>query len=375
MAWNEPGDSKGEPARPPPRSGSWSDRLASWRRRGTGGATPGGGALMGLWGALLVVGVWLLSGLYQLEPGEHGVVQRFGRFMADLGPGGVGVHWPWPIETLTRINTERIASVDFQSRALTADLALLDVRGAVQFQFSDARRALYGYRDPELQLRALTESAVSQTLAGMTLDQALSGPQRQDLAANTQRLIDGALGGAGNGIKLIALNLTDIQVTEPVQVAWSGASKAIEDRQRAVLEAQTYASDLPAKARHTVETQLQEAETYKAQLIASAEEESARFTQLAAAYAQAPEATRNTLYVQTMKAILSGPNKVIIDGKSGANNMIYLPIDKLVNPGGGAAATSIPAASAANAAAVPAPAASPPAASETDPRSRDRDDR
>ncbi|HEX9139712.1 MAG TPA: FtsH protease activity modulator HflK [Steroidobacteraceae bacterium] len=346
--------------------------MAIWRRRGTGGEPPGGNALMGLWGVLLVVGVWLLSGLYQLEPGEHGVLQRFGRFVTDIGPGGVGVHWPWPIETLTRINTERIASVDFQSRALTADLALLDVRGAVQFQFNDARRALYGYRDPELQLRALTESAVRQTLAGMTLDQALSGPQRQDLAATAQRLIDGALGAAGSGIKLVALNLTDIQVPEPVQAAWSGASKAIEDRQRVVLEAQTYANDLPAKARHTVETQLQEAEVYKAQLIASSEEEAARFTQLASAYAQAPEATRNTLYVQTMKSILSGPNKVIIDGKSGANNMIYLPIDKLVNPTGAAAASAAPA-GAANAAAVAAPAAPSPAAAEADPRSRDRD--
>jgi modulator of FtsH protease HflK len=373
MAWNEPGDSKGEPARPPPRSGSWFDRLANWRRRGTGGATPGGGALMALWGALLVIGVWLLSGLYQLEPGEHGVLQRFGRYIADLGPGGVGAHWPWPIETLTRINTERIASVDFQSRALTSDLALLDVRGAVQFQFSDARRALYGYRDPELQLRALTESAVRQTLAGMTLDQALSGPQRQELTVNAQHLVDGAIGAAGNGIKLVALNLTDIQVPEQVQAAWSGASKAIEDRQRATLEAQAYANDLPAKARHTVELQLQDAETYKAQLIASAEEEAARFTELAGAYAQAPEATRNTLYVQTMKAILSGPNKVIIDGKSGANNMIYLPIDKLVNASGGAATASTPAAGAANATAAAAP-ATPPAASETDPRSRDRDD-
>ena len=378
MSWNEPGGAE------PPKSRRSSDgsgafqtlasRLARWLR---GGQDSGDGndfaLLMRTLLALLVVG-WLGSGFYQIDAAERGVIQRFGKFASMTATGsGMGWHLPWPIETLSKIDVSGINSIDYQSRVLTSDVNLVNITCAVQYQNTDALKVLFQVRDPEATLREVSESAIREVIGQSTLDSVLAGASRAAITSSTRDLIQKTLDGYQSGVRVVSVNLTEVQVPEAVQSAQRDANKAIEDRERYSKEAQAYANDLVPRARGNAQRQLLDAEAYKQQVVAKAEGDAARFTQLAGAYAASPQVTRNRLYIDTMNAILSQSRKVVVDTKTGNGNMIYLPLDKLMEAGAGRkGAVAAEAGSSASAAATPAPSA--PAASG-DSRSRERADR
>jgi membrane protease subunit HflK len=185
-------------------------------------------------------------------------------------------------------------------------------------------------RDPEVALRAAGESAFQLIVGHTNLSNVLSGASRDSLARGALALTQVALDAAGGGVRVLAINITDMQLPDSVIPAQREVSKAIEDQARMSAEAQGYANDVLPRARAEAERLLQEANTFKSQSVSAAEADIARFEQLSAAYAQAPEVTRNQLYLQTMEAIYSRTNNVIIDGKGGANSLLYLPLDKLM---------------------------------------------
>jgi membrane protease subunit HflK len=308
-------------------------------------------------------------------------VQRFGCYVAIEQPGH-GWHWPWPIETMTRLNIANIPSLDSKALMLTADQSLIDLSWSVQYRISDPLQYLFQVRDPEATLREVSESGI-RALAGSTQLQALlSGDARARITTEARARIQKELNAYGAGISLTGINLTDVHLPDAVLAAQRDADKAAEDRQRALTDAQTYASDILAKAQSATQRQLADAQVYAAQTEANADAEAQRFTQLLNAYVQAPEVTRNRLYIDTMEGILSRSRKIVVDVKSGTGNLIYLPLDKLAeemrtgavpgapaNNAGSAAAGSTAAPAGAAAASAPA------AAGAEDDRGRERTER
>jgi membrane protease subunit HflK len=383
MAWNQPGEDKKRPppARGPPGNASLDDLLRRLQRQVQRLWRPGssrGAAALSL--LLLIAAVWLISGYYQVAPGERGVIQRFGRYVSTEQPGH-GWHWPWPIESLTKLDVVTIESQDSKALMLTTDQSLVDVSWSVQYRIADPLHYLFQVHDPEGSLRQVSETVLRELVGGSSLTGLLDGDARARVAADARTRIQNALDGYGAGVSVSAVNLADVRLPDPVLAAQHDAVKAGEDRQRAVAEAQSYSSDIVPKAQSAAQRQLSDAESYAAQTRATAEGDAQRFTLLAQAYARAPEVTRSRMYIDTMEGILSHAHKIIIDTKSGSGNMIYLPLDKLVE----AARNSSPAAAPAVAAAppvvapapvpAPAPAASssasaPPAADNDDSRER-----
>lgn len=365
MAWNEPGNRNDSPwgKRPGPSANGRLDvALKNFQKRlesllggggsGTGGdgagpGTAGGGGSSGLLffalGALVLL--WLASGFFQVNASDAGVIQRFGKFTEVRGPGW-GYKLPWPVETVTKLNIARINSVEYRSHMLTADVNLVEIRTAIQYQYADPVKVLFQVRDPESTLREISESAIREVVGQASLDQVLGGA-RQEVSDNTRELIQRTLDSYNSGIRVTSVNFTDIQVPEAVISAQRDANKAIEDRERFSKEAQAYANDILPKADGTAQRQLQDAEAYKAQVMALAEGDVARFNSVYAAYAQAPEVTRQRMYLETIEQVLGNSNKVILDAKGGAGNMIYLPLDRLGQPGAGKGAQAQPGAQAA----------------------------
>ena len=326
MAWNE----SGEDPKPRRRSGGPAQGASVWRRvkqqwsQGRGARGPLYGAVAS---ALLLL--WLLSGCYQVDEGQRGVVERFGAYAGERGPG-VGWHLPWPVESLIHVDLARLNSVDFQARMLSSDTALLNITGSVQFQLRDARQALYGLRDLDRAVRDSGEAATRQMVASHTLVETLGGRTRGALIASLLGTVQQQLDRLGAGVRVQAVNLTDVQVPEPVLAAQRDTEQALQDRDRLAREAQGYAFDLLPRAQDVAQRQRLDAEAYKLTAIATAEGEAARFEPLLAAYERAPEVTRNRLYVETIEAILARSRKVIIDGK-GSGNTINIPLDKLLD--------------------------------------------
>jgi len=176
----------------------------------------------------------------------------------------------------------------------------------------------------------------------------------------------------GTGIQVSTVTIQNAQPPEQVQAAFDDAVKAGQDRERQKNEGQAYANDVIPRARGTASRLLQEAEGYKQRVIANAEGEASRFKQVLAEYAKAPAVTRERIYLQTIQEVLSSTNKIVMDYR-GSGNLLYLPLDKLMQGGAGSPAEAAPAPRA-GVAPEPAP-ADPVSRSRESLRNRERGDR
>ncbi|MBS0366101.1 MAG: FtsH protease activity modulator HflK [Proteobacteria bacterium] len=367
MAWNQPNGPNNPWGKRPGQGGSDLDeRLRSWQRRLEGLLRPGGAGTpggTGPWVPALIVGAlvllwWIGTGFYQVGQAERGVVQRFGRLVSVEGAGLI-VRWPRPIEMLTKVNVASVRASDFKSRVLTSDINLVDLHFAVQYQFTDPRKVLFSVRQPENTLSEVSESAIREIVGRSTLDEVLVGTTRPQITRRAKELIQHTLDNYNSGITVTTVNLEDVQVPDAVIASQRDANKAQADKERSVLEAEAYANGILPAAQGSAARMTQEAQAYKAQVTTIAEGQAARFSQLEMAYEAAPEVTRKRMYMDTIEGVLTRAHKVVIDTRAGGN-MLYLPIDKLLER----AHESEPAASAA---APAADAAQAPAASAREP--------
>lgn len=340
MAWNQPGGSNNPWGRRPGQGGGGPDldeRLKNWQRRlesllpGGGGGRGGESSSFLLYGLLLLLVIWVGSGFYKVEQAERGIIQRFGR-MVDVKLPGPGWHWPWPIETVTKVDVAKVNSSDFKSRVLTSDVNLVDLHFAVQYQFTDPQKKLFKVRDPETTLSEVSESAIRQIVGQSTLDELLVGNSRPAITRHTQELIQRTLDYYTAGITITTVNLEDVQVPDAVIPSQRDANKAQADKERFILEAEAYSNGILPVAQGAAARVQQDARAYKSQVIALAEGQASRFSQLEGAYEQAPEVTRRRMYMDTVEKVLAQAHKVLIDSRAGGN-LVYLPIDKLLEKG------------------------------------------
>jgi membrane protease subunit HflK len=344
MAWNEPGRNRNPWGNRPDRGAADLDEaLRNLQRRlgaifggqggGAGGGDGGGdgNAAMRGFGAgtvvLVLVAIWAATGLYKVDAAERAVVTRFGQYVATTEPG-LRWHLPWPIEARQIINVESVEGFSDQTRMLTSDENLVDINIAVQYRRAEARAFAFNVRDPESTLGEVSESAIREIVGRSTLNFVLERG-RQEIAAATKDLIQRTLDSYATGIEVTSVNLQGVGVPEQVATAQRDAIKAREDRERLALEAQAYANDILPKAKGSAARQIEDAQAYKARIVADAEGEAERFSKLLAAYERAPGVTRQRLYFETLEQVLGNTNKVLVDTE-GTGNMMYLPLDKLM---------------------------------------------
>lgn len=363
MAWNEPGGSKGKDpwGTPGDRQGppdldeivrKLQDKfgaLFGGRRGGRGGSSGSGRASpFGIGAILLVVlALWGLSGIYTIHEGNRGVVLRFGHFHETTE---AGLHWhlPYPIETVEVVNVEEIRTAEIGYRSgiggqgsramgrealmLTQDENIIDIKLAIQYKIKDAKDYLFNVANPDLTLHQSAESALRETIGKSKMDFALT-EGRSEIVARTETLTQEILDRYQSGLEVTSVNMQDAQPPEEVQDAFNDAVKAREDEDRLRNEAEAYSNDVIPKARGEAARMLEEANAYKAQVIAEAEGEASRFSQILTEYKQAPGVTRERIYLDAVKSILSNTSKVMVDIKGG-NNLLYLPLDRLISPDG-----------------------------------------
>lgn len=349
MAWNEPGNRGESPwgkKRPAGKPGGIEQTLKELQQKlqaalgnargappgdGGGAAPAGGGGGLGVPLAVVLVLLWLASGLFQIEASDIGVVQRFGAYTSQRLPG-VGWAFPWPIEKVTKVNVSRVNSVEYNSRVLTADVNLVELGATIQYQNADPVKVLFEVKDLETTLGEVSESAIREVVGQATLDDVL-GSGRQRITDSARDLIQRTLDSYDSGVRITSVNLTNVQVPDAVVGLQRDANKAIEDRERFAQEAQAYANDILPRAQGTAQRMIQDAEAYKAQVVALAQGDVSRFNSVQSAYAQAPEVTRKRMYLETIEQIMRESPKIVLDTEGGNGNMIYLPLDRMLERG------------------------------------------
>jgi len=279
----------------------------------------------------IALALWAATGVYQNDQAERSVITRFGKYVGTTQPG-LNWHLPWPIEKRQMVNIAEFLSFDDRTRMLTQDEALVGINLAVQYRRADPVPFVFNVRDPEETLKEVSESAIREVIGQSRLEFVLE-KGRQEISARTKELIQRTITSYNTGIEVISVNLQDVIVPEQVAPAQKDAIKAREDRDRANLAAQTYANDILPKARGLAASQLEGARAYRERVVAEADGQTNRFAALAAEYERAPEVTRRRLYLETMEQVLGSSAKVIVDTK-GTGNMIYLPLDRLLEQRG-----------------------------------------
>ncbi len=361
MAWNEPGGNNNDPWGNKKNDGGPPDLdevfrnlqkklegLFGTKRSGGGGGSSSGGSGMGFPGklgsigilALLSIGLilWLLSGIYIIQPAERGVVQQFGKYVKTTQPGP---HWriPWPIQKHERVNVDQNRSEELKSQEiLTKDENIVEIDLAVQYNIKDAAQYLFSVVEPDSTLRQAAESALRETVGTTLMDQVIT-EGRGIIQTDTKDKIQETLDNYNTGIQVTAVNLQSAQPPEAVQAAFSDAIKAREDQERFINESEAYKNGLLPQARGDAVIALEEARAYKAQTVNAAQGEAARFESLLTEYTKAPEVTKQRLYLESLESVLSNSSKVMVDVEGG-NNLMYLPLDKLMGGAGNAEAKS-----------------------------------
>jgi membrane protease subunit HflK len=345
MAWNDPGKNENpwqrRPDQGPPDLDELLRRLQKKLRALFGGGGPrpvgegpsGGRRAFGigyiLLGALLI---WIVAGSFYLnEAAERSVITRFGKYVKTT-TGGFNLRLPWPIDRRAVVNVTEVSSFSDRTRMLTQDEAMVDINLAVQYRRADPVKFTFNVRDPEETLGEVSESAIREVIGQSRLDFVLE-LGRQEIGAKTKDLVQRTINAYNTGIEVTSVNLQDVSVPEQVAPAQKDAIKAREDKERSTLSAQTYANDIVPKARGAQVSMVEGARAYRSRVIADAEGETSRFLQLAAEYQRAPVVTRERLYLETIEQVLGSSTKVIVDTK-GAGNMVYLPLDKLLEQRG-----------------------------------------
>jgi len=354
----------GGPEGPPDLEELWRDfnrRLSGmFTRRGRPSGNGGDGGGMGPGGPMsfrqfgggigilvaLVVAVWLASGFYIVDASQRGVVLRFGKYHATTNPG---LQWrlPFPFESNELVNLTGVRTVEIGYRGternkvlkealmLTDDENIINILFAVQYVLKDPVQFLFTNRDPDDAVVQAAETAMREVVGRNRLDFVLY-EGREQIAVEAQDVMQQILDRYETGIQISKLTLQNAQPPEQVQAAFEDAVKAGQDRERQKNEGQAYANDVVPKARGTASRLVEEASGYRSRVIANAEGEASRFKQVLAEYAKAPEVTRQRMYIDAVQQMLTSSSKIMIDSK-GSGNLLYLPLDKLMQAAGTAA--------------------------------------
>jgi membrane protease subunit HflK len=331
------------------------------RRRGGGDEPPRPPSARGLGGGAgvlvaLVFAVWLASGFYIVVEGQRGVVLTFGRYSQETMPG---LRWrlPWPIQSNEIVNLAQVRTLEVgyrnnvrtkvlkESLMLTDDENIVDLQFAVQYLVKDARDFVFNVRRPDDSAMQIAETAMREVIGKSRMDAILYETQI-DVANRARDLMQTIHDRYGTGITVSTVTIQNAQPPEQVQAAFDDAVKANQDRERQKNEGQAYANDIIPRARGAAARLAEEAQGYRQRVVANAEGEASRFKQVLAEYAKAPAITRERIYIETMQAILTSTSKIMMDYR-GSGNLLYLPLEKVMQSAGapeGAAPSAAPAA-------------------------------
>ena len=299
-------------------------------------AAIGGGAVFVVF---VIIAIWLASGFYIVDEGKRGVVLRLGKYLETTMPGPRW-HIPYPVESVEVVNVAGVRPVEVGYRGtpknkqpqealmLTDDENIVDVQFAVQWNIKSPTDYVFNNRNPDDTVMQAAETAIREVVGKSSMDFVLS-QGRSEVASRVKVLMQTILDRYSTGINITTVALQGAQAPEQVLPAFEDVVRAQQDQERFKNEGQAYANDVVPKAEGIAARLVQEASGYKQSVISTAHGDADRFTQILSEYQKAPQVTRERMYLDTMQQILGSTSKVIIDTR-GANPLLYLPIDKLM---------------------------------------------
>ena len=359
MAWNEPGGNsnnqdpwggrKGGGRQGPPDldeafrklQESLNGIFGGGKKRGGNSAQGGGWGLLGI-GAVLLLALWLWNAVYIVDAQEQAVILRLGKYDRTVEQG-LSIYFP-PFEKKFQENVTRERSFSKEGQMLTEDENIVEVPLTVQYKISNLKDFVLNVDAPEVSLQHATESALRHVAGSTSMDEVIT-LGREQMGLEVSKRLQSFLDDYGTGIIVTQVNIQRATAPAEVKDAFDDVIRAREDEQREKNQAETYANGVVPEARGQAQRIIEDANGYRDEVVARAQGEADRFSKLVTEYHKAPEVTRQRLYLDTMQQVFSNTSKVLVTGKDGQNNLLYLPLDKMIDQRGGNGTPSVSSAS------------------------------
>ena len=341
MAWNEPGNNdkdpwknKGGKNQGPP---DFDELLKDLGQKVSGifggkssGSNKNSGSSFSSIGIGIIVVIALVgyafSGFYTIKEAEKGIVLRFGQYAGTVDPG---LRWKWTfIDRIIPVDMQTTRNLPASGFMLTQDENVVRVEMQIQYRVVDARNYIFSVTNADDSLNQSLDSALRYVVGHAKMDDILTSGReavRQSVWSELERIIK----PYNLGLLIVDVNFKDARPPNEVKDAFDDAISAQEDEVRFLREAEAYARGIEPRARGRVKRLEQESLAYKQQVVLDAEGAVARFNKILPEYQAAPKVTRQRMYIQTMEKVYANTSKVMVDVEGG-NNMMYLPLDKII---------------------------------------------
>ncbi len=344
MAWNEPGDKdpwggkRGSDQGPP----DLDEALKKFQQKINGifggGKSSGSGSSGGGFSGASIVFMFVIAalvyggfGFYTVSQQERAVVLRFGVYSDTVQPG---LNWNPPlIDSVTKVNISQLRNYRSKGEMLTEDLNIVDVELSIQYSIVSIRDFVLAIRDPESSLKHAADSALRHVVGSSEMNEVLT-EGRAEVGIEVKQRLQTYLDSYSTGIVVSTVNIEKTSPPREVQAAFNDVNKAREDEERYKNEAESYSNGILPEARGQAQRVIEEATAYREQVIAQADGDASRFNALLIEYKKAPKVTRERLYLDAVEDVLSSSSKVMVDVEGG-NNMLYLPLDKMMQSSAG----------------------------------------
>jgi len=307
------------------------------------------GSWVGWLAIVVIVVIYLLSGIYTVGPSEVGLVKQFGRYVSTAGPG-MHYHLPSPIQSVVIVNmlgvrkeeigfrtvspapNPRYQTVEIEALMLTGDGNIAHVEMIVQYRVKDAQKFAFNLIDSRAIVKQGAEAVLREQVATKTLDETLT-KERDVIATDTMISLQNLLDTYGAGIVVSNVQLQDVKPPAEVVSAFDDVNSARQDKDKLINEADKYSLDILPRARGQAQEIGNQAEAYKQERIKRAEGDTSRFLEVLKKYELGPDVTRTRMYIETMEAILPGMDKIILPQDEGGVFKL-LDLDQLMQKGG-----------------------------------------
>ena len=296
------------------------------------------------WVIFIIIALWILSGFYQIQPSEQGVVTRFGAYVYTTD-AGLHYHLPYPIESVAKVNTTRERSINLgvmedvrnsaksftESHMLTGDENIVDINLTIVWRIKDAKDYLFSMRSPDTTVQVAAQSVLREIVGQSEMQPIITG-DRGKVEDETKAELQKVLDEFQSGIEIVRVKLQKADPPKQVVDAFNEVQRAKADMERFKNEAEAYRNEILPKARGEAAQKLQDAQAYQAAVVNKAKGEAERFNSVYNAYKQGKEVTAKRMYLETMEDIVNKSQKIIIDPSSKGNSVLpLLPLNATTN--------------------------------------------
>lgn len=285
---------------------------------------------------LIAFVLWMLSGFYQIQPSEQGVVTRFGAYITTTD-AGLHYHLPYPIENVVKVNTTRERSINLgimedqrnkmqsftESHMLTGDENIVDINLTIVWRISNAKDYLFSMRSPDTTVQVAAQSVLREIVGQSEMQPIITG-DRGKVEDETKEELQKVLNEFRSGIEIVRVKLQKADPPQQVVDAFNEVQRAKADMERFKNEAEAYRNEIIPQARGEAAQKLQDAEAYQAAVVNKAKGEAERFNSVYKAYTQGKDVTATRMYLETMENIMNNSHKIILDSSAKGNNVLPL---------------------------------------------------